>query len=148
MLLTTLRSARAKAASRGTRRAAFTLLEVLIVVAILVILASTASIAYFRYMEDAKIGRAKGDMRAIKTAIESYYIEHGTYPEPDQLMAIAPKLEQGQAGLYDPWGQPYRFTVNQEQAEDGTTKVRVYVMCQPPDQNKPEIIVPDPNTGR
>ena len=64
MLLTNIRTARRKAA----RRAAFTLLEVLIVVAILVILASAASISLFRYLEDAKVGRAKTDMRVIEQA--------------------------------------------------------------------------------
>ena len=59
MLLTTIRTARQRAENRAVRRAAFTLLEVLIVVAILVILASAASIALFRYLEDAKVGRAK-----------------------------------------------------------------------------------------
>ena len=48
----------------------------LIVVAILVILASAASIAYFRYLEDAKVGRAKTDMRAIEQALKKYYTEH------------------------------------------------------------------------
>jgi general secretion pathway protein G len=148
MLLTTLRNTRVNVASRGARRAAFTLLEVLIVVAILVILASAASFAYFRYLEDAKIGRAKADMKAIKTALDSYYIENGYFPEPDQIMVIAPKLEQGEAGLMDPWGRPYQFEIVDVQASDGTATRRVLVKCQPPDQNKPEITVPDRNTGR
>jgi hypothetical protein len=86
-------------------------------------------------------------MRAIKQAIDSYYIENSTYPQPDQLIVIAPKLEQGEAGLYDPWGQAYSFQVQEEQEVDGTTKARVYVICQPPG-GKPQIVVPDPNTRR
>jgi general secretion pathway protein G len=148
MMLTTLRTARAAAAHRSARRAAFTLLEVLIVVAILVILASAASFAYFRYLEDARTGRAKSDMRIIESALKKYYLEHDTYPEPDQIAVLAPYLEQGEAGLLDPWGQPYRFQVVTEQAADGTQTLRVYVMCKPPDQNKPEIVIPDPNKGR
>src|SRR5262245_22426954 len=112
MLLTTLRDARRRAA---TRRAAFTLLEVLIVVAILVILASAASFAYFRYLEDAKVGRAKTDMRVIKSALEKFNMEHGTFPEQDRLGVLAPYLEQGEQGLMDPWGRPYSFQVQQEQ---------------------------------
>jgi len=56
MLLTRIQNNR----RRATRRAAFTLLEVLIVVAILVILGGAASIAYFRYLEDAKVGVLAG----------------------------------------------------------------------------------------
>jgi general secretion pathway protein G len=39
---------------KSSRRAAFTLLEVLVVVAILVILATVATVATTRYIEDAK----------------------------------------------------------------------------------------------
>jgi general secretion pathway protein G len=144
MLLTTVRTARQKA----TRRAGFTLLEVLVVVAILVILAGVASISIFRYMEDAKVGRAKSDMRAIEGAIKTFYIQNGDWPPQDNLAAIAPLLEQGQVALVDPWGQPYTWELKTYADEtDGTTKQRPVVYCQPPG-GKPVITVPDLNTGR
>lgn len=150
MLLTTVRSARITAASRSARRAAFTLLEVLIVVAILVILASAASFAYFRYLEDARVGRAKSEMRVIKSALEKYYTENGTFPETDQIHVIASSLEQGQQGLIDPWGNPYSFSVDSQQDSesiDGGIRVKVYVICNGPPGRTP-FTVPDQNTGR
>ena len=45
--------------NRVTRRAAFTLLEVLVVVAILVILAGVGVVATTRYLEDARKSRAQ-----------------------------------------------------------------------------------------
>jgi general secretion pathway protein G len=148
MLLTTIRSGRASAATQSSRRAAFTLLEVLIVVAILVILASAASIGFFRYLEEAKVGRAKTDMRAIEKALQTYYINNETYPPPDQIVLIAPYLEQGQEALKDPWGQLYSFEIKEYPDEtDGQTKLRPVVFCQPPG-NKPLITVPDINKGR
>lgn len=139
MLLTTVRDARRRATA--TRRAAFTLLEVLIVVAILVILASAASIALFRYLEDAKVGRAKNDMRVIEQAYKKYYMEHNlTWPE--NIQQIAPQLEQDQAGLIDPWGQMYHVDVVDVQQSDGQTVQRPVVKCQPPG-NKPMIQWPE-----
>src|SRR5438067_8302609 len=96
----------------AARRSAFTLLEVLVVVAILVILAGVASISIFRYMEDAKVGRARTDMQALEKAVKTYYTQHGDWPPPDQLAsAIGPLMDQGQAALVDPWGNQYTYEV-------------------------------------
>jgi len=136
MLLTpTLRLARQRAA----RRAGFTLLEVLVVVAILVILAGTASIAIFKYLEDAKVGRAKSDMQTIESAVKKYYTEHGEWPPNNQLVVVAPYLEQGQNGLIDPWNNPYMLQIVVYQDEtSGEQKERPLLTCQPPG-NKPQI---------
>jgi general secretion pathway protein G len=141
-MLLTIRNTQQKA----TRRAAFTLLEVLVVVAILVILAGVASISVFRYMEDAKVGRAKADMRTIEQAYKKFYTDYQEWPQ--NISQIAPFLEQGEAGLYDPWKQMYRAQMVEYQDQtDGTTRQRPLLECQPPG-NKPLIQVPDPNTNR
>ena len=106
-MLTTARSARQRAA----RRAAFTLLEVLIVVAILVILAGSASIALFKYLDDAKKGRAKADMMSIEHGAARSLV-HGEWRERNgydrsNTAPVAAKLEQGSNGLISPWGTPY-----------------------------------------
>jgi general secretion pathway protein G len=137
MLLTNIRSTRRKA----SRRAAFTLLEVLIVVAILVILASAASISLFRYLEDAKVGRAQNDMRVISGAYQKYYMEKQEWPT--NIAQVAPYLESGNEGLKDPWGQLYQASVVETQAEDGTTKQRPQIVCQPPG-GKPPVYFPAP----
>lgn len=125
---------------RITRRAAFTLLEVLVVVAILVILAGVASISIFRYMEDAKVGRAKSDMKTIEGAYKKYYSEKSEWPQDISL--IAPQLEQGQAGLLDPWGNRYTVEIVEYQQDDGQTIQRPVVHCQPPGGKQP-IQVPE-----
>jgi prepilin-type N-terminal cleavage/methylation domain-containing protein len=110
MLLTTsVRSAR----SRAIRRTGFTLLEVLIVVAILVILAGSASIAVFKYLDDAKEGRAKADMRQVEQALKKMYMESGGQQWPDQSMAaeVARNMDQGQAGMISPWNTPYTWQI-------------------------------------
>ena len=121
-----------------------------IVVAILVILASAASFAYFRYLEDAKVGRAKTDMRIVKSALEKFHMEHGTFPQPDQMQVLAPYIEQGEQGLMDPWGRPYSFQVNPVEdttSVDGGVRVQVVVICQGAPGRQP-FTVPDQVKGR
>lgn len=62
--------------SRQHRRSAFTLLEVLVVVAILVVLASISSIYMFRYLEDAKIDKARIQAKTLETAAKSYVLRN------------------------------------------------------------------------
>jgi len=59
--------------NRVSRRAAFTLLEVLVVVAILVILAGVGVVATTRYLEDARKSKAQLGCNGLATAVESYY---------------------------------------------------------------------------
>jgi general secretion pathway protein G len=126
MLLQTTQSLRRRAA----RRAAFTLLEVLIVVAILVILAGSASIAVFKYLEDAKEGRAKADMRMIEQTLQKMYMESGgtAYPQMGDPN-VAANLSSGQAGLIDPWGHPYQWDIENNPT---TGDPRPVVHCQTP----------------
>jgi hypothetical protein len=60
---------------------------------------------------------------------------------PTNIMEVAPYLDAGNEALKDPWGQLYQATVIDQQAEDGTTKQRPQIMCQPPG-GKPAIIFP------
>ncbi len=60
----------------------FTLIELLIVVAIIAILAAIAVPNFIEAQTRAKVSRVKSDLRTLATALESYYIDYGTYP-PD-----------------------------------------------------------------
>lgn len=66
----------------------FTLIELLIVIAIILILIAIALPNFLEAQIRAKVTRAKGDMRTIGTAMESYFLDFGTYPhdhEPDSI---------------------------------------------------------------
>lgn len=140
MLLTNLQTSR----RRGARRAAFTLLEVLIVVAILVILASAASFSLFRYLDDAKKGKAQTEMNAILTCVKKYYAEHGEWPPAGNLAATVGPMMEGNQQLLDPWGQPYTLSLKQEQQADGTTTERPFIQCNGiAATGKPAFTVPD-----
>jgi len=64
-------------------RRGFTLIELLIVVAIIAILALIAVPNFLEAQIRSKISRAKADMRTIKTAMETYYVDNNTYCSDD-----------------------------------------------------------------
>lgn len=59
---------------------AFTLIELLIVVAIIAILAAIAVPNFLEAQTRAKVSRTKADMRTSQTALETYRIDHNSYP--------------------------------------------------------------------
>jgi general secretion pathway protein G len=62
-------------------RKGFTLIELLIVIAVMAILVGIA-LPRFRGMQDSgNVAKAKGELRTLQTALESYYIHSGSaYP--------------------------------------------------------------------
>lgn len=58
----------------------FTLIELLIVVAIIAILAAIAVPNFLEAQVRSKVSRVKSDMRSVATALESYMVDHNTYP--------------------------------------------------------------------
>jgi type II secretion system protein G len=73
----------------------FTLIELLIVVAIIAILAAIAVPNFLEAQTRAKVTRVKADHRALATAMESYQVDNGAYPE-DSDNTPTP----GQQGFY------------------------------------------------
>ncbi len=61
-------------------RKGFTLIELLIVVAIIAILAAIAVPNFLEAQTRSRVSRAQNDLRTISLAMESYYVDNGTYP--------------------------------------------------------------------
>lgn len=100
----------------------FTLIEIMVVVIIIGILASLIVPKIMSRPEQARIVKAKGDIRAIETALELYKLDNGFYPSTDQgLQALVrqpssnPIPANWKAGGYlrevpiDPWNRPYQY---------------------------------------
>ena len=122
------------------RRAAFTLLEVLVVVAILVILATVATIATTRYIEEARKSKAQLGCTTLDKAIKAYVLSSSNPAvEEDQKFPTSPQdlvtpfggtggstsfLENGPSDIIDPWGKQYQFEARVK--PDGTKYILVH----------------------
>src|SRR3954451_19049394 len=81
--------------SQPSRRTGFTLIELLIVVAIIAILAAIAVPNFLEAQTRAKVSRAKSDMRAVATGIESYRVDNNQYAVPTDAFGVQVPPEQG-----------------------------------------------------
>ncbi len=103
----------------GSPQSGFTLIEVMIVVVILGILAAIVVPRVMDRPEQAKITKAKQDIRTLESALNLYRLDNHTYPNTDGgLEALAQKpssAPQWKEGGYidrlpkDPWGREYQY---------------------------------------
>jgi general secretion pathway protein G len=100
----------------------FTLIEIMVVVVILGILAGFVVPKIMDRPDQAKMVRAKADVRAIESALNMYKLDNHRYPASDQgLSALVEKpggsdaAKNWKQGGYldnvpkDPWGNEYRY---------------------------------------
>jgi general secretion pathway protein G len=116
---------------KGARRAAFTLMELLVVVAILVVLAAVAVPSYFTYVDYAKRQSARTSAQTIGNAVMAYKAATGDWPQSlDQLTqpheGIQATLKPEH--LVDPWGARYQYQPPPAQ-HNGMTGPDVFTTC-------------------
>ncbi len=99
----------------------FTLLEIIVVVTIIAILAAYIAPKVVGRAGDARISKAKNDIRVLESSMELYKLDNFTYPSTDQgLDALVSKpagseLKHWRRGGYikklnrDPWGNDYQY---------------------------------------
>jgi general secretion pathway protein G len=93
---------------RNECRRAFSLIEIMIVVVIIGLMAGVVTLATTGYLERAKKERARSDIATYSTAIDSYYLQKGKYPETQEgLKVLVPDFVK--AITADPWGHPYQY---------------------------------------
>src|SRR3954469_6150847 len=89
-------------------RTAFSLIEIMIVVVIIGLLAGLVTYATTGYLDRAKRQRAKADIATFGGAVDSFYLEHGRFPENSEgLRVLAPQFVK--VVQNDPWGRPYQY---------------------------------------
>ncbi len=100
----------------------FTLLEIIVVVAIIAILASYIAPKIAGRVGDARISKAKSDIRVLESSLELYKLDNFVYPSSEQgLEALVNKpsgdgTKNWRDGGYikklnkDPWGNEYQYT--------------------------------------
>jgi general secretion pathway protein G len=102
--------------------AGFTLIEVMVVVVILGILAAIVVPRIMERPDEARIIKAKQDIRVLQSALDLYRLDNYRYPTTDQGLealaqkpSIPPDPPHWKEGGYidrlpkDPWGNPYQY---------------------------------------
>lgn len=101
------------------RRRAFTLIELMIVMAIIAVLVGTVLPRFKGMRDQANVSKAQGEVRALKTASESYFIRNNSYPPSNNTVCASyfclattyPRIIE--SAIYDPFGATatteYRF---------------------------------------
>ena len=110
------------ASKQFIRQRGFTLIEIMVVIVILGILAAVVVPKIMSRPEEARINKAKQDIRAINTALDLYKLDNYSYPTTDQgLEALVsksdapPEPKHFRAEGYiqkvplDPWQNPYQY---------------------------------------
>jgi len=107
--------------SRRHRAAGFTLIEIMVVVIIIGLLAAVIVPSVMNRVDDARIAKAKQDIRSLETALTMFRIDNSKYPTTDQgLGALTqqptdPSIRHWRQGGYldriskDPWGNDYQY---------------------------------------
>lgn len=93
----------------------FTLIELLIVIVILGLLASLVAPKMFGKEESSKIKIAETQMKMLETALDTFRLDVGSYP--DNLDELISSNKKNWDGPYlpkevpmDPWGNPYIYS--------------------------------------
>lgn len=100
------------------RRAAqegFTLIEIMVVILIIGLLATLVVQSLRGSVDRAKRTKAMADISELRTALDRYYIDNGSYPTTEQGLQSLVDPPGGQGTGYvahiplDPWGHPYFY---------------------------------------
>ena len=113
---------------KNNRRAAFTLVEMLLVLVILATLAAIVIPKMAGRSKQAQVTAAKTQIASIETALNAFEVDNGYYPKTGGLDALvaAPGNSQNWRGPYlqkgvpaDPWGNPYIYEYPGKHTADG-----------------------------
>lgn len=86
----------------------FSLIEITAVILLIGILAAGAAVAILPQVAKAKVNTTKNSMKTIKTAINSYMVEHNEAP-PTLLALIGSHLDEGSE--VDAWKSAYYYAL-------------------------------------
>lgn len=115
--------------NQSNKHKGFTLLEIIVVVAIIAILAAYIAPKVAGRVDDARVSKAKSDIRVLESSLELYKLDNFAYPSSDQgLQALTTKpsgseLKHWRKGGYikklskDPWGNDYQYQFPGSKAE-------------------------------
>lgn len=102
---------------KNRERSGFSLIELMIAMVIIGLIASLIGPAMFGKVDSSKIKTAQAQMQLLSTALDTYRLDVGAYPETLNELLISEKVNWD--GPYfpkaipkDPWGNEYLYTLN------------------------------------
>jgi general secretion pathway protein G len=107
--------------NKFSKNKGFTLLEIIVVVTIIAILAAYIAPKVAGRVDDARISKAKSDIRVLESSLELYKLDNFLYPSGEQGLDSLVNKPSGQGtknwrdGGYikkltkDPWGNDYLY---------------------------------------
>ncbi len=106
--------------SRVHKQAGFTLIEIMVVVFILGLLVTLVAPKIIGRTDDARIVKAKADIKGIEEALHLYKLDTGAYPQSLDVLvggAGANARNYNPDGYLDkvpidPWGNPYIYALD------------------------------------
>lgn len=108
--------------NRSRIRKGFTLIELVVVILILAILAALIVPRIVGRTDDAKRAKAASDISTLRSQVQVYKVDVGTFPE--QLMDLRTRPSEGADGWRgpyldkelptDPWGNEYDYQVTSD----------------------------------
>jgi general secretion pathway protein G len=118
--------------ARRSRRAGFTLIELIVVIVVLGLLAGLVAPQIFGRVSEAKGVTARTQMELLSAALDGYRLDNGSYPTTAQgLQALMERPATGPApaswrGPYlrkaiplDPWGRAYLYVAPGQRNQQG-----------------------------
>jgi general secretion pathway protein G len=129
---------RARDFANKVLRPAFTLMEIIVVVAIILILAGAGAVVLPRFLSDAKVSKAKLDIKSLETVLMKYNLDNNHFPQTlFELTQIPPTgglAYMEDSLLNDPWGQPWDYNPSVINPRNGKPRIGTQG---PPGQNQP-----------
>ena len=119
----TRKAVRAKSLqSKGWKRRAFSLIEIMIVLAIIVMISGLVGFALLSRRDEATAQRAQIDIETLKNGLLDFNRRYGRYPTEDEGLSVLwnsstvdPEIEDQRSATIndnmanDPWGNPWEY---------------------------------------
>jgi general secretion pathway protein G len=95
--------------SRRRRQRGMTLIEIMVVITILGLIMAAVGVAVIPKLDEAKVSRAKMDIRSIHNALKLYYAKKGRFPDTASGLRVLVETQALEQMPKDPWDHEYVY---------------------------------------
>jgi general secretion pathway protein G len=91
------------------RSRGMTLIEIMVVITILGLIAAAVGVAVIPQLNQARVDRAKLDIKNIQNALKLYYTKKGNYPDTATGLRGLVEMQALESIPRDPWNNEYSY---------------------------------------